>query len=402
MSIRLGLIGCGRMAEKHAAALAEVKGAILTAVSDIKAERMEKVAGIYQSLSGRGGVRKDEDPTLLIHSPELDGVVIAASSHLHGELAIEALKAGKHVLVEKPMALKLDEAAEMIRLSEERGRYLLAAHQLRYWGAIKRMKEILSEGRLGTLYAGSIHLYITRPMEYYLSSPWRGRWETDGGLLLNQGIHLLDLLLWMMGDVEQVYGMTVHSRKGKETEDAATGVLRFRSGASGLIDMNVITYPENLEMGISLFGEKGTLALSGPKMDRLRRFAVTGSSEEKKMEMLLRERDEEVQMYRAFVDAILTGDARRLIPPREVYRTLVTAFAFYASVKDGKPVTLSAYEDSLEVKEKETEPPSQLAEKTASIDHGDTAGNYEESANRGGALGDVYETVEREETSDQG
>lgn len=341
MSVRFGLIGCGRMGEKHAAIIASLSEGRLVAVSDLDPERMEVIERIDREISGRSErLIKEADPSAMIHHPEIDVIIIATSSDQHGKLAISALQAGKHVMVEKPMALHLDEAEEMVRLSREKGKYLLVCHQLRYRPAFQKMKEWLDAGRLGELYTGTVTMHITRPVAYYRTSPWRGRWDTDGGLIINQGIHLLDLLLWMMGGVKSIYGEAVTRRKEKETEDAIAGILSFQSGATGILDMNVITEPRNLEIGIALFGEKGTISLGGPVMQTVKRCTVDGKELEEEMEKLLQDTNEGKRMYEAFITAILLGDARFLIPPHEMVRTLEVSFAFYESMKKKLPISL--------------------------------------------------------------
>ncbi|CCQ96880.1 Oxidoreductase [[Clostridium] ultunense Esp] len=310
MSIRFGLIGCGRMGEKHAATLAGISNARLVAVSDINPERMEAVEKRYLQDSGRNGkVAQYPDPLSLLNDSTIEAVVIATSTHLHAPLAQEAMRAGKHVMVEKPISLSLQEAEETINLAGELGRHLLVCHQLRYRPLLQKLKEWVEDERLGYIHLGSIRMSFARPLTYYLSSPWRGRRLTDGGMVVNQGIHLLDLLLWLMGEVDSIYGEFVHWRTEKETEDAALGILSFRRGGKGVMEMNVMTYPANLEMGLSLFGEKGTISLGGPSMNQIKRVVLEGhEGAEEEAAALLKEEGEERRMYEAFIRTLLSGE----------------------------------------------------------------------------------------------
>jgi len=377
--LRIGLIGCGRMARKHIRTMASLPEVELAAVSDVAAERMEEAARLYREEAGRNaerdtaaaavpaaepgaasqtageaapGIRKFASYEELLASPDVDAVVIATSSALHAEAALKAIRAGRPVMVEKPLALSLRDA-ELIRGEAERFRVpVLVCHQLRYRPLFRRLKRAIDGGGFGNILYAAASLRIRRDDAYYAAAPWRGKWELDGGMLINQGIHLIDLMLWFLGEPRQVSGELMRLPGGaKETEDAALAAIRFSSGAVGWFDANVLTYPNTLEQSLYICGTKGTVAVGGPALDRILRWHVEGSADggetvhgmpeagtpEPGTPVPVPDSDGHPEMYLDFVRAVRTG-GQPLVNAAEGTRALGLIFALYQSHLEGRAV----------------------------------------------------------------
>jgi UDP-N-acetyl-2-amino-2-deoxyglucuronate dehydrogenase len=340
--LRFGIIGCGRIAERHIASIASIKEASLVAVSDIVVENMAKAESQYHvQAEVDDPLRKYKDYQVLIADPDVDVVVVASLSGLHAEMARAALRAGKHVVLEKPMTLSLGEADELIALAEAQKRTLLVCHQLRYRPIMQTIKTYLERQALGRIYLGVVTMRIHRSADYYTAASWRGSWREDGGMLLNQGIHMVDLLQWFLGDVKTVVGDLLKGPIPKETEDVALGLLTFENGAKGMIEANTITYPNNLDYSLTLFGETGTISIGGPQLDRIDRWACHEQWHgEERLAALAQEKDEHHAMYRDLMDTLSDRKSDVLIHGREGRRALETIFAIYQSAAMSQPVTL--------------------------------------------------------------
>ncbi|HZG15554.1 MAG TPA: Gfo/Idh/MocA family oxidoreductase [Candidatus Bathyarchaeia archaeon] len=344
--MRFGLIGCGRISQKHLSSLAAIAGAELVAVSDVVPESMDRAEQQFLALTGRSGsIKKYVEYGSLLADPEVEVAIVAASSGQHAKIAKAALYAGKHVVLEKPMTLSLKEADDIISLAAARERTVLVCHQLRYRPIMQTIKKYVENRSLGQIHLGVVSMRIHRPAEYYQAAPWRGSWREDGGMLLNQGIHMVDLLQWFLGEITTVYG---DIRKGpieKETEDVALGLLTFASGAKGMIEANTVTYPSNLEYSLSLFGEHGTLSIGGPQMDQIYRWAYKNQIEsEEHIALLAKQKNEHVMMYQDLIDSIQQGSKEVLIHAREGKKALETIFALYQSAVTARPVVLPLHQ----------------------------------------------------------
>ncbi|RRJ64265.1 gfo/Idh/MocA family oxidoreductase [Paenibacillus oralis] len=335
--LAIGLIGCGSIAAKHVSSIAKCNNAKLAALCDVNIERMKGMSALWRSVSGD---KQQNEPVLftdyrqLLAEPSIAVVVIAAISGLHAQIAIEALTANKHVILEKPIALSLRDADEIIRLANERKLIVQVCHQLRYRPLMRKIHELVKEGALGKILAASVKLRIYRPLSYYQTSAWRGTWEHDGGMLLNQGIHAIDLLQWYLGMPTQVYGELGYRFSSKETEDVAFGILSFPGGAKAMIEANSVTMPENLEQSLFVLGEKGVISIGGPKMDQIHRWYMEDQpfSIEEAMR-LLPDQNEHVEMYRTLIQACLEKKEAGLVDLMEGRRSLELIFAIYLSAQ---------------------------------------------------------------------
>lgn len=260
--MKYALIGCGRIAINHIKAVVN-NNLELVAVSDIIPSHIDVL--IDKTDYDRHVERYIDYKEMIDKHPELELVSIATDSGAHAEIALYCIDNGINVIIEKPIAMSLSDADEIIKRSEEKNVKVSACHQNRFNVAVQEMRNAVKGGHFGRLSHGSIHVRWNRNKAYYEQAPWRGKWSSDGGALMNQCIHGIDLLRWMMGDdVEEVYGVTRQQYHDYlECEDIGMAVVKFKNGAIGTIEGTVNVYPKNLEETLYLFGEKGTVKLGG-------------------------------------------------------------------------------------------------------------------------------------------
>lgn len=265
---KTGLIGCGRISEQHLRAIEYLKNQIeLTAVCDNEQKKAEEI-DLTRGISFYTNYRD------LLKRRDLDLVVICTPNGLHYPIGIAAAKAQKHALIEKPLAINLNEADDLIKTFKKNKKELWVVMQVRYNLALRSLKKIIEEGKLGKIYNATLTIRWSRPQSYFNEAPWRGTKLLDGGALLNQGIHYIDAFQWLLGEVESVYGKVARVAHNIETEDEAFSLLRFKNGAYGLIEFSLCTYPRNLECSIAVLGENGTVKLGGKAIDEIELWEV--------------------------------------------------------------------------------------------------------------------------------
>jgi UDP-N-acetyl-2-amino-2-deoxyglucuronate dehydrogenase len=256
--LKFALVGCGRISVRHSQLLGEniIAGACLVGACDSVLAKAEKVGAKYK-------VPVFSDMHQMMKSTAPDVVVVLTESGYHARDVIALAAYGKHIIVEKPMALTLSDADAMIRACDAARIKLFVVKQNRFNVPVAKLREAIENKRFGKLVMGTVRVRWCRPQAYYDQDPWRGTWALDGGVLANQASHHVDLLEWMMGDVESVYAMTRTALAEIETEDTAVVVLRFTSGALGVIEATTATRPKDLEGSISILGENGTVEIAG-------------------------------------------------------------------------------------------------------------------------------------------
>lgn len=266
--LKFALVGCGRIAPRHATLLKEnhIKGATLVAVCDCDKQKAESFGRKYNVPFYFDMVE------MLEKEKSIDVVSILTPSGLHAEHAITCASFKKHVVVEKPMALTLDDADYMIRTCDLNNVKLFVVKQNRFNRPVQKLKEALDNGRFGKLVLGTVRVRWCRTQEYYDQDPWRGTWKLDGGVLTNQASHHIDLLEWMMGTPESVFAKSTTRLVNIETEDTAVAVLKFTNGALGIIEATTATRPSDLEGSISILGEKGTVEIAGFAVNEIRHW----------------------------------------------------------------------------------------------------------------------------------
>ena len=260
--IKFAIVGCGRIAQRHAEHINTY--GILSAVCDVVPERAHTLADKYKA---RAYANIEE---LLFAEKGIDVVSICSPNGLHASHAIKALKAGFHVLCEKPMAISVHDCGEMIKAAEKANRRLFAIKQNRFNPPVAAVKQAMDEGRLGRIYSIQLSCFWNRNEDYYQNS-WKGTRDLDGGTLYTQFSHFIDLLYWMFGDVKNVQAfMSNYAHKNTiEFEDTGVVILEFYDGAIGTVNYTVNSYQKNMEGSLTIFGEKGTVKIGGQYLNEL-------------------------------------------------------------------------------------------------------------------------------------
>ena len=263
--LKFALLGCGRISKKHVEALINNKDeAELVAVYDIIEALAIDKKDQYESGMEDSDVKVYTDYNEFLNDKNIDIVTIATISGYHAQQAIDCLNHDKHILIEKPMALTIEDADKIIALGKEKNKKVCVSHQNRFSPAVQKLRQAIEEGRFGKLIHGTARILWARDDNYYKQASWRGTKELDGGTLLNQCIHNIDLLQWMMGgQIERLSSETDTFIRNIETEDFGAMLIRFKNGAVGIVEGSVCVYPKNLEETLSIFGEKGTVVISG-------------------------------------------------------------------------------------------------------------------------------------------
>ena len=256
--IKFAIVGCGRISKRHSELLGEkqISGAKLVAVCDIKLSKAQVIADKY-------GIPAFACMHEMMSDTDVDVVVILTESGLHAKNAVELAPYGAHIMVEKPMALTLDDADSMIEACDQHAIKLFVVKQNRFNVPVVALRDALDQGRFGKLIMGTVRVRWCRPQAYYDQDTWRGTWAYDGGVLTDQASHHVDLLEWMMGDVESVFAKSKQALANIEAEDTAVVMLKFRNGALGMIEATTAIRPRDLEGSISILGETGSVEVGG-------------------------------------------------------------------------------------------------------------------------------------------
>jgi UDP-N-acetyl-2-amino-2-deoxyglucuronate dehydrogenase len=270
--INFAVVGMGHIAKKHIESIEKIEGANLFAICDTNPARLEEAGD---------GVKKYTDlGQMLTENPDIHVVNICVPSGLHARLTKIVAEHKRHIIVEKPMALKLEDAESMLKDAEQHGVKLAVVHPNRFRPAIQALKEKMDSGSFGTLSHANATVRWNRNQAYYDQAEWRGTKEFDGGVLMNQAIHDLDLMLWLMGPVESVQAMAATRLRKIETEDVAAAIVQFKSGALGVIEAATTIYPQNLEESLAIFGETGSAKVSGKTANFIETWNFEDTTEE--------------------------------------------------------------------------------------------------------------------------
>lgn len=344
--MKYALIGCGRIATNHIKAAINNKLDIV-AVCDVVPDHIESLLAKH-NLEGDKSIKRYTDyKKMLEENSDIELVAIATESGIHAEIALYTIDKGINVIIEKPMAMNIKDADEIIKRSEEKKVTVCACHQNRFNVAVHKMREALEQGRFGKISHGSIHVRWNRNKDYYDQAPWRGTWAQDGGALMNQCIHGIDLLRWTMGDeIDEVYGVTKQQfHHYLEAEDIGMAVVKFKNGAVGTIEGTTNVYPQNLEETLYVFGENGTVKLGGKSVNNI---DVWNFADEKDSDNDLKGLKEETSnvygnghtsLYADVIDAIKTG-RKPYVDAVAGRNALELVLAIYKSQKEGTAVKL--------------------------------------------------------------
>ena len=344
--MKYALIGCGRIATNHVKAVLN-NGLKFVAACDVEPQNIETLLAKHE-LEKDGSIARYADYRQMIDEhPELELAAIATPSGLHAQIALYCIDHGVSVIIEKPMAMSMADADEIIRRSAEKGVTVGVCHQNRFNTAVQKTRQALENGRFGRLSHGSIHVRWNRDQDYYTQAPWRGTWAEDGGCLMNQCIHGIDLLRWMMGDeVESVYGVTRQRfHPYLEAEDIGVGVLQFKNGAVATVEGTTNVYPRNLEETLYLFGEKGTVKIGGKSTNNLDVWDFSDETEADRANKGLEEQTSNVygnghtSLYADVIDAV-KHHRQPYVDAAAGRNALEIVLALYKSMKTGRAVRL--------------------------------------------------------------
>lgn len=343
--MKYALIGCGRISTNHIKAARNNKLEI-AAVCDIEENHMQTLLAKH-GLETDTSIRRYADYRKMIAEVKPELVSIATESGSHAEIALHCIQAGIHVIIEKPMAMSMEDAEEIIRQSQEKNVKVSACHQNRFNLAVQEMRKALEQGRFGRLSHGSVHVRWNRNQQYYTQASWRGTWEQDGGALMNQCIHGIDLLRWMMGDeVAEVYGVTRQQfHNYLEAEDVGMAVIKFKNGTIATVEGTTNVYSKNLEETLYLFGENGTVKLGGTSTNNIDIWNFADETEEDGKKKGFEEKTSNVygnghtSLFADVMEAI-RDDREPYVSAQAGRNALELVLAIYKSQRTGVPVKL--------------------------------------------------------------
>jgi predicted dehydrogenase len=348
------IIGCGRISSRHVEALLENRdSSILLATCDTKLDRAEARAAQYMKAIPEAIVSTFTDYHDMLAACKPDVVSIATESGYHHQITIDCLKTGTHVIVEKPMALSTTDADAMIEAAEQVGRKLAVCFQNRFNLPVRKLREACDNGRFGRILHGMVQVRWNRDQRYYAEAPWRGTWSLDGGTLMNQCTHGIDLLQWILGeDAFRVHAQIRRFMRPIEAEDFGAALVEFASGAIGIIEGTACTFPTNLNETLSVFGEKGSVVIGGIAVNRLEtwRFADSDTVGDDEDSMVNASKHAPLSVYgdghgalfKDFIEAIVQ-DREPLVSGRSGKRAMELVLAIYKSQKIGQPVELPCH-----------------------------------------------------------
>jgi len=353
--LKLALIGCGRISTNHIKAIIDnFKDINLVAVCDILRDKAELKADEYLVKAQENNI-----PTIrpevyidyreMLQKEDINTCVICTESGYHAEISLYCLNLRKHVLVEKPMAMSLLDADRMIQTAQKYDLKLAVCFQNRFNPPIQKLKQAIDEERFGRIFAGTARILWNRNREYYDKANWRGTWKLDGGCLINQCTHNIDLLQWMIdSEIDSVYGQTGnYLHPYIQTEDYGSIIIKFKNGAIGNVEGTICVYPKNLEETLTILGEKGTVVIGGVAVNKILVWDFKDMNES--LEQTQKEYNSEIKnvygnshspLYKNFIDSI-RNNSTPLIDGNEGKKSLSIVLMAYQSQKYSKAISYS-------------------------------------------------------------
>lgn len=346
--MKYALIGCGRISPNHVAAAIK-NGLEIEALCDVIPEHIDEVLGKFENeITAGKEIRKYTDYKEMIACEKIDLVGIATESGLHAQIALDCIEKGIHCIIEKPIAMSMKDAQAICDAAQKNDVVVCANHQNRFNKSIIKIREAMEAGKFGRLLHGTAHIRWNRNQGYYTQAPWRGTWAQDGGCLMNQCIHNVDLLRWMMGDeIEEVMAYTDNlNHDFIEAEDLGMALIKFKNGSYGMIEGTTNVYPKNLEETLYIFGEKGTVKAGGKSVNIIEEWDFENDVED--ASVVKEENSEQPDsvygfghnpLYTDVIHAIETH-TKPLVDAEAGKRALELVLAIYKSAAEGKPVKL--------------------------------------------------------------
>jgi predicted dehydrogenase len=341
--LNFALVGCGKIAKRHSdlLGLKKINGANLVAVCDMVEENAKNIANKFSIpfFTNMNDMMSD-------NNLDIDVVVVLTASGNHAKDVTELAKYGKHIVVEKPMSLTLNDADQMIHACDKAGIRLFVIKQNRFNVPIMKLKEAIDSGRFGKLVLGTVRVRWCRKQDYYDQNPWRGTWAMDGGVLTNQASHHIDLLEWMFGEVESVFAISSTALANIEAEDTAVVNIKFKNGALGIIEATTAVRPSDLEGSISVMGEGGSVIVGGFAANELKiwNFENEIPEDNEMFDKYSRNPENEIgyahQAYYEHVVDCINNNKQQLIDGLEGRKSLELINAIYESIETEKKVNV--------------------------------------------------------------
>ena len=339
--LKFALIGCGRIAKRHSELLGhgEIDSAKLVAVCD---KNFAKASNIGKKFK----IPAYQDMDEMMQKEAVDVAVVLTESGVHAENVINLAKYQKHIMVEKPMALTIDDADAMISACDKNNCKLFVIKQNRFNVPVIKLREALLNNRFGKLFLGTVRVRWARHQEYYDQDQWRGTWALDGGVLTNQASHHIDMLEWMMGEVESVFAKASNALADIEAEDTAVVTIKFKNGALGIVEATTAARPSNLEGSISILGEQGSVVIGGFAVNEIVTWIFENELKEDQ-DVLKKYSVNPPNVYgfghKAYYDHVvkcISKGGENLVDGLEGRKSIELINAIYESVETGKEVFL--------------------------------------------------------------
>ena len=353
--LKFALIGCGRISASHIKAILDnFEDAELVSVCDLIKDRAEQKADEYLNYSRERSVSVIQpkvftDYQEMLQKEDINVCVVCTESGYHAEISLYCQNLKKHILVEKPMAMSILDADRMIQTAQKNDLKLVVCFQNRFNHPIQKLRQAIDSGRFGRIFAGTARILWNRNKEYYDKANWRGTWKLDGGCLINQCTHNIDLLQWMMdSEIESVYGQTGnYMHPYIQTEDYGSIIIKFKNGAIGNIEGTVSVYPKNLKETLTILGEKGTVIIGGLALNKI--LVWDFEDKQESFEEMQKEYNSEIKniygyghspLYRNFIDSI-RNNCTPLTDGNEGKKSLSIILMAYKSQKYSKAISYS-------------------------------------------------------------
>lgn len=364
--LKLALIGCGRILTNHINAIVDnFKDIELVAVCDILRDKAELKANEYLVKAQEKNMPEVKpnvysDYREMLQKEDINTCVICTESGYHAEISLYCLNLKKHVLVEKPMAMSIFDADRMIQAAGKNRLKLAVCHQNRFNPPIQKIRQAIDEGRFGRIFAGTARILWNRNKEYYDKANWRGTWKLDGGCLINQCTHNIDLLQWMIdSEIDSVYGQIGnYLHPYIQTEDYGSIIIKFKNGTIGNIEGTVCIYPKNLEETLTILGENGTVVIGGLAVNKI--LVWDFKDKQESLEQIQKEYNSEIKnvygnghspLYKNFIDSI-RNNSNPLIDGNEGKKSLSIILMAYKSQKYSKAIS---YNEDLNISSEDFE-----------------------------------------------
>ncbi len=337
--IKIAIIGCGRVSRNHFAAIEKHTDDFeLVAVCDSDEATLDDLKKKYN-------ITAYNDYTKLLRESDCDIVSLCTPSGQHAVQTIFAARQGKSVITEKPMATRWKDGIAMVHTCDENNVHLFVVKQNRHNATLQLLKRAVDENRFGKIHMVQLNVFWNRSQEYYDSAKWRGTWEMDGGALMNQASHYVDLLEWLIGPIADVQAMTGTLGRNIQVEDSGVLNVRWRSGALGSMAVTMLTYPQNLEGSITILGEKGTVRVGGVAVNDIQ---IWDFAEAKDYDVDVKNANYQTSSvygsghipYFKNVIEVLRGEALPQTDGREGLNSLEVLIAAYLSARDNKTISL--------------------------------------------------------------